>query len=191
MRPSKNNIKIFGIDPGLTHTGCTICNYDPSKDTLQVATCFTIEAIALAKKENKVEHKQYGNIISLFLYERELDNIMSEYQPDYVASEDAFYNPRTPLAFVSLKLCINAIQRVLYKHGKILYRIAPKQAKQAVSTGTADKLAVQDAIQHLPDLIVRNTKQNPIEKISEHEADSIAIAYAFKKFFLPDLLMKK
>lgn len=191
MRPSKNNIKIFGIDPGLTHTGCCICNYDPSKDTLQVANCFSIEAIALAKKENKIEHKQYGNIISLFLYERELDRIMTEYQPDYIASEDAFYNPRTPLAFVSLKLCINAIQRVLYKHGKILYRIAPKQAKQAVSTGTADKLAVQDAIQHLPDLIVRNTKQNPIEKISEHEADSIAIAYAFKKLLLPDLLIQK
>lgn len=191
MKLKKNTLKIIGIDPGLTNTGVCVCLYDPDNDHLTVQSKFMICAHELAKREMRQDSKQYGNIVSLFLYEREFKNVFLTHLPNFVASEDAFYNPRTPNAYLSLKLCISSIQRVLYEDFKqVLYRIAPMEAKKAVRKGNADKAAVQEAIQHLPDLILRDTKQNPISKITEHEADSIAIAYAFKKMYLPDLLMQ-
>lgn len=190
MRVKKDAYIILGVDPGINRTGLSISHYHPDTDKLHVVSFFQLEAAALAKKEMKQESKQFGNVVSLFLYEREFENIMNTYTPNFVACEDAFYCSKFPTAYLSLKLCITSIQRVLFKFNQILFKIPPKMAKQAVSTGTADKLAVQEAIQHLPDLILKDTKQNPLDKITEHEADSIAIAYAFKKMILPDLLLQ-
>ena len=93
---------------------------------------------------------------------------------------------------MSLKLCIHTIQRLLYLRGMRLYLIPPTVAKQAVwGKGTANKLAIQESIQELPDLTIRATKQHPIEEMQEHEADSIAIMYAFTKNILPDLLIQE
>lgn len=185
-------IKILGIDPGINNTGWNISVFNPNNGKLIVSTYGKFQANMLAKKEMRQENKVYGNIVSLFLYEREIKSIFDSFQPDYVASEDAFYNPRTPNAYLSLKLCINAIQRVLFTYSKVLYRIPPTVAKQAVwGNGSANKAAVQDSIQRLDDLIIKSTKQNPIEKMVEHEADSIAVSYAFTKTVLPDLLLQK
>lgn len=191
MRAPKRIIKILGLDPGMSTTGFNISVYNPDTDILTVQLHSQIEAHSLAKQEMRKESKIYGNIVSLFLYEREIRNLMLEHQPDYVTSEDAFYNPRMPNAYLSLKLCINSIQRVLYEFGKTLYRIPPTVAKQAVRDGTADKLAVQEAVLSLPGIVIRDTKQNPVAKLTEHEADSIAIAYAFKKLYLLDILAQQ
>ena len=191
MRQPKRLIKILGIDPGISHLGYNLSSYNPDTDILTVQHRDEILAQTLAKQEMKQDNKVYGNIISLFLLEREIRNLMNEHQPDYIVSEDAFYCAKFPNAYLSLKLCINSIQRVLYEFGKTLYRIPPTMAKQAVRDGTADKLAVQEAILSLPGIVIRDTKQNPVAKLTEHEADSIAISYAFKKLFLLDILAQQ
>lgn len=188
-----DTIKILGIDPGINHTGWNIGLYDVATGHLTISTYGTIEANTLAKKEMRQDAKIFGNVVSLDVYEREFHHICEEHNPDYIASEDAFYNPRTPNAYLSLKLCIHAIQRLLYhQYRKTLYRIPPTVAKQAVrGNGMANKLAVQESILALPDLTVKSTKQHPVERMVEHEADSIAITYTFCKLTLPDLLMQK
>lgn len=179
-----SRITILGIDPGLTNTGYNISIYDTNKGTTKVQQFDLITAINVAKKENKKDYKIYGNIIPLFVYERLIDDIITKYQPDYICSEDAFYNPRTPNAFFSLKSCILTIERVLYKHEKVLYKIPPKKAKLAIGRATANKEAVQELIQNLPDLSFRKTDIKSINKMTEHEADSVAITYAFVKTIL-------
>ena len=186
---SPNKIKIIGIDPGLTNLGINMSSYDLKTGIVTVHNFDMITSIALAKKENRPDYKLYGNIIPLLFLEREINRVYQEYQPDYVATEDAFYNPRTPNAVLSLKLCINAIERALYPLGNTLYKIAPRAAKQCVVNGNANKEAIQEAIQKLPDLKIRKTK--PLEQMTEHEADSIGITYAFTKLILPDLILKK
>ena len=182
-------ISILGIDPGINNTGLSFNKYDPDTGILHVNNYTVLQANDLAKKENRADMKSFGSVFSLCLYERELRRIITDFQPDFVACEDAFYNPRTPNAFVSLKLCIGTIQRVLYTDFKQpLYRIAPKLAKAAIGNACAGKVAVQEAIQHLPDIQIKQTKSRPLENMVEHEADSIAIAYAFTKHFLPDIL---
>lgn len=184
-------VTVFAIDPSQSHLGWSVHHYYPDTALDQVVTFGMVEATKLAKKENKDDFKVYSNIISLFLLEREMRTLFTTYKPDYVVSEGAFM-ARFPLAFVSLKLCINAIQRVLYTDFKMpLYQIAPKEAKAAVSTGTADKLAVQESIQHLQNLTIKDTRQHPLSSMTEHEADSIAIGYTFCKNYLPEILLQQ
>lgn len=183
-------ITILGIDPGIHNTGLCVCKYDPRDQKLYVTDYWTLKAADLAKKENRQESKQFGNVFSLFLYEREFAKILETVKPDYVACEDAFYNPHMPNAFASLKLCIASIQRVLYTtQHRPLFCIPTRLAKkQTASTGDAGKVAIQTAIRQLSDLVIKDTKAKPIIKMVEHEADSIAIAYTFMKQMLPDLL---
>ena len=185
-------IKILGIDPGINHTGWSIGSFDPVSNTIAVPIYGEIQAHNIAKKEARREFKTYGSLVSLNFYKREFDLLIDHYKPDFVASEDAFYNPRCPNAFLSLKLCIHTIQRLLFERMMRLYLIAPTVAKQAVwGKGTANKLAIQESIQNLPDLKIRDTKQHPITEMQEHEADSIAIMYAFVKNILPDIILQE
>jgi Holliday junction resolvasome RuvABC endonuclease subunit len=181
-------ITIMGIDPGINNCGISILRYYPDTAETRVYTYLTLHCNAQAKKEDKVKSKVYGSIFSLFILEREIEKLIELYQPMYIASEDAFYNPRTPNAFISLKGCINSIKRVLYKYEKTLFLIAPKLAKAAVCTGTANKEIIQETINRLPDLKIKNTKEMPLMNMVEHEADSIAIGYAFIKTILPELV---
>ena len=174
------NIKLIGIDPGIHNCGVAICEYDPDNQKLIVKDFFTIHASELARKFNKKDSIAYGSIFSLFLLEKEFNDIFSEYQPDYIGSEDAFYNPRTPNAFISLKSCINSIKRVLYTYRKKLNLIAPKLAKATVIKATANKNDMMSAITKLPDLVI----EKDVTDIVEHESDAIGIAYTLYKTVL-------
>ena len=133
-----DKIIIMGIDPGINNTGICILKLNKKNNEISLVDRFVIKANETAKKQNKDDAREYGNVFSLVVYEKEMLELFNKYNPDFVACEDAFYSPRTPNAFVSLKLCINAIQRVLYQHfRKQLYKIPPKLAKSAVSQGTA------------------------------------------------------
>lgn len=170
--------KIVAIDPGLTNTGWSYLEYDTSTGIVLVKHTGKICAIAHTKKVEKESYKKYGNLISLMEYEKLINELQNKYHPDHICCEDAFYNSRTPNAYLSLKLCINSIGRVLYSYDKLLYLIAPKVAKQAVfGKGTANKEDIQLAIRKIdnlhfhPDIV--------LDELVEHEADSIAIGYAF------------
>lgn len=183
-----NYVTVLGVDPGIHNCGISFNKYDPKAETLIVADYFVIHAAEQAKKENRQESKNFGNVFSLITLEREFSKIIADYKPDFVACEDAFYSPRTPNAFVSLKLCIGSMQRVLYtEYHKEMYRIPPKLAKMVMSTATAGKVAIQQAIRDKPDIKIKDTKVRPLDEMVEHEADSIAIAYAFIKQIYPNL----
>lgn len=183
-----DRLTILGIDPGINNTGICILRYYTKTKETSLVDRFVIKANEAAKKQNKDEFREYGNVFSLLVLENEILEVINKYEPDFVVCEDAFYSPRTPNAFISLKLCINAIQRVLYSNfKKQLFKIPPKLAKSAVSQGTASKEAVQVSIRNLPDLKLKDTKMKPLDLMVEHEADAIAIGYAFIKFILPDL----
>ena len=188
-RKKSDAIVVLAFDPGIYHTGWSISKYDRTAGNISVTAYGTIDANSIAKKEKREDYKVYGNLVSFFALEREVTNLVTQHEPDYVACEGAFA-ARFMNAFVSLKLCIHAIQRALYLNfGKTLYLIAPKEAKKAVGKGTADKGAVQNSIRHLDNLKIKDTKQQPIDRMVEHEADSIAIGYAFIRNVLPDLLL--
>lgn len=189
---SKDNITVLAIDPSINNCGWSVLKHNFKTGQTTVITHDVLQSNDVAKKTNRGDFKTYGNVYSLFIAEEEFKKLMEAYQPDYVACESCFFNPRMPGAFASLKLFINALQRVLYKYFQMtLYEVAPKEAKQCVSTGVANKVAVQEGIQQLEDLTIRSSKQKPADKMVEHEADSIAIGYTFIKTILPNLLLQE
>ena len=169
--------RIIGIDPGINNCGVAMCTYNTDTQILTVNDFLTIQASILARKQNSKESRIYGNVLPLILLETEIEKIFNTWSPEYIACEDAFYNPRTPNAFISLKNCITSIKRVLYTHKKILYLIAPKLSKMTVVKATANKEDMINAIQKLSDLTIDKSTDN----IVEHEADAIGIAYTFIK----------
>lgn len=188
----KNTIKLLGIDPGINNTGYSVGIFDPKTDVLVIKDYGVICANALTRKERKADYETYRNVASLSVYADEIEKLLVQHKPDYVACESSFYNPRMPNAYLSLSLCIHTIKTVLYeKHRKLLNMIAPSEAKLAVATGLADKTVVQEAIHNRKDLIIKHTKAKPMEKMVEHEADSIAIMYAFAKGGLRNFYMAK
>ena len=183
-------ITILGIDSGMNHLGWSIHKYDTVKQVDLIVAIGQIDGNKEAAKLNRKEFKIYGNIISLYYLEEKIKLLMEEHKPDFVCCEGAFM-ARFPQAYASLKLCINAIQRTLYTHfKKVLYLIAPKEAKRAVAQGTADKDQVLDGIKQINHLKL-SKDVSEIKDISEHESDSIAIGYAFILNTLPELLKNK
>ncbi len=182
-------IRILGIDPGINNTGYSLGIFDIESDTITIKEYGVFCASAIAKKKQKEDYKVFGTVISYACYAQKMKSLIDTYKPDYVVSESAFYNPRMPNAYLSLSLCINTIRNVLYEYRKVLYTIAPKEAKQTVATATSDKAAIQESIHNLDDLHIRHTDQKSVEKMVEHEADSIAILYTFCKKTLRTLLL--
>lgn len=192
MRKNEPYIRIMAIDPGLNALGISLGFYYYQKNHLVIQEYMTIHSNEKAKKEKKTDFKTYGNLISLLTCEEAIDELMQKWEPEFVVSEDAFYNPRMPNAFLSLKLCINAIQRVLYQYNKVLYKIPPTVIKQTIfGNGLASKAAVQEGIMNHNDIGFKEAKKKHVNRLVEHEADSIAIGYAFTQLFLPDILMQR
>ena len=79
-------IKIIGIDPGIHNCGVALGEFDIDTNNLIIKDFFTIHASELARKFNKKDSITYGSIFSLFLLEKEFNDIFEKYQPDYVGS---------------------------------------------------------------------------------------------------------
>ena len=75
-----NYVTVLGVDPGIHNCGISFNKYDPKAETLIVADYFVIHAAEQAKKENKQESKNFGNVFSLITLEREFSKIIADYK---------------------------------------------------------------------------------------------------------------
>jgi Holliday junction resolvasome RuvABC endonuclease subunit len=186
----KCTVKILSFDPGLTCTGWALTEYNTTTGKAFVSKRGKIEGKrALNKYKEKLVlfNKSY---IQLTHLEEELFNLM-RYKPDYVVTESAFWQPGRTAAYAALVLCIHTIERVIGTNlGLPVFKLAPQCIKRIVTDhGQASKITVQEAILLNPDIELKETKQNPIEKMVEHEADAIACAWAFIKCDLPSIIV--
>jgi Holliday junction resolvasome RuvABC endonuclease subunit len=184
----KKIIRILSFDPGLTCCGWSLAEYNLETGHIYIIKRGKIEgARGLIKfKEKQVIFPR--QFIQLEHLELEVLELM-RYKPDYVVTEAAFYQPGRTAAYAALLLCIHTIEKVVaVTLHKPLFKIAPKAIKRLVTLqGDSDKLTVQEAILTNPYITLKETKQNPIEKMTEHEADAIGAAWAFVKNDLPSI----
>jgi len=174
---------ILSIDPGLIHAGWAISEYDPNTDILTVKDFGTIESTRQAdlKAYREYVNKFGRRVMSLSVAKEKILEICDKYQPDYIESENAFFNPFRPSAFTALNDFIAVIRFAIKEHiDKPFYLISPKSIKAAISDGAAEKQDITKAVlknKH----IVFATKCKPTE---EHEWDSIAGAYSLVRLYL-------
>ena len=174
MSDEKKTHRILSIDPGLSVTGWAISDIDNGRMTV------VQHGEIVAQKEMK-NHKEEINIFGKRLFtldyiEEQTDELVKKYNPTDVVSEDAFWNPKFPDAFMAICLCIFTMARIIKKqHSLILHKLAPRLVKNlATGNGNADKTKVKSSITSNPAIIISKP-----ELLSEHESDAIAIGYAF------------
>jgi Holliday junction resolvasome RuvABC endonuclease subunit len=190
----KVNYRIFSIDPGLRNLGWSVIDYNIKKGTETVYAYGTLTAKSLLKAktdEDKLVISEFGErYFVLSSLEIALNKMFSMYGPDYVCCEGAFAHKFID-AFSVLVLIIHLIRRLSHKHvKKNIVTIAPREVKKCISnSGGSDKDTVQYCVLNNKDIIIRDTKANPIKLLTEHEADAIAIGHTFIKIYLDDLIL--
>ena len=183
---TNHTIRILSIDPGITVTGWACSSYSQNEDHLHVLKYGHIQPSQLSKV-HKADCKVYGNqIISLNMLDKSIQELLTQYKPDYIVSEDAFLHPGRVNAYASLKLCIHTMALVCYRNDKVLFKMAPCDIKKAVTgTGKADKDLIQRTVLSHPKISIKLTSKSPDPlTMVEHEADAIAIGRAFANHVL-------
>lgn len=184
----KNAYKILSFDPGSIFMGWASSIYTLDNDKFHNKRRGTIlgEKYKTALKDRTAIYPKRQ--VKLEYIESEVRKLM-KIKPDFVAVEAAYMNPRCPNAYAPLILVTQVIWNVVKcELGKPIEMISATHAKNVVTShGGANKTTVQDAIIRHEDIILDETKQQPISKMSEHEADAIAIGYTFAK----DILITK
>lgn len=183
-------VKILCFDPGLTVLGWSFGLFDCSTGKLNITKYGNFKPSATAMKKDKINVDIFGRrMIALEQLEEEVIRLIDLTKPDYVASEDVFLNTRNIQSFAALTLCLHSIRHAAKTRGKLVYCMAPMYIKKVISgIGNADKLAVQNAVLANTSISIVETKQQPLDKLCEHEADSIAGNYSFAMTILPTLL---
>lgn len=183
-------LKILSFDPGLSTSGWNLSVYDTSTNIMYIEKCgmlFPNENVGLAS--NKENYIRYGHrIMTLDQLRNDIRELMDTLSPDFVVSEDAFYNPTRPTAYCALIQWLTTISIVLFdEYQHTLFKLAPKIAKQVISGfGGAEKLGVQYAVTHKKDIKFDNSID--VRNLSEHTCDSIGIGYTFIQEILPSIL---
>lgn len=188
------SVRILCFDPAITLSGWSVLDLKPTQPGIIIVHRFgtispnKLSSVAAFKEQVEQFSKR---LISLALLKDKVIELITEFNPDYIVTEDAFYNPRTPNAFVSLLQWINVVEMVAYSmYNKPVYRIPTRSAKLCVSgSGDGDKVNIQTAIMNREDIVFKQKKQ--AEQLSEHVSDSIAVGYAFCQNILPALLAKE
>lgn len=184
------HFKILSFDPGLSMSGWNLSKYDPNEKIMYIENCgmlFPNENLDLAS--NRATSIRYGlRIMTLNQLRDNLKCLMNQFHPDFVVSEDAFYNPSRPMAYCALVQWITMVSMVLYDEFQhTLFKLAPKIAKQVISGfGGAEKLGVQYAVTHKDD--IKFNQNIDVKGLTEHTCDSIGIGYTFIQEILPSIL---
>lgn len=176
---------ILSFDPGLSFSGWAYSEVDDEKST------FFVKEFGILTPNKTVDHKEYRQdvsiygkrIITLALLKDMMRELLNRFNPDYVVSEDAFFNPRRPGAYEALLHWILTVSFLLKdEYKKPLYKIPPKLVKKYISgIGTSNKEGVQSAIFKHKDILFSQDVKNLT--LVEHEGDAIAIGYTQWKLF--------
>lgn len=197
-------IKVLSFDPGTTVFGWSQAIYFPDTDIFEVQRTGILKASKIAGKRTQ-ESELYGQrLLALQEIEILVKKLVNNFEPDYVASEDAFYNPRTPQAYATLLLCLHVVESVLYKsssHMEInqrptsckLYRFAPRNIKKiATGDSLSFKGKMADALKEHKDVTFKikdvETVESKFLQLTEHEIDAIFCGYTFIKTKLFELI---
>lgn len=171
-------LKILSFDPGMTSLGWAFSEYEESTGKFNVLKFGTLKPIKTASKLKEMCNLFGQRIVTAVTLEDEINELIKSVKPDGIVTEDAFYHPGRPTAYISLSICIHSIERAAYANKKTLTKIPPRAIKFTVcGSGAGGKLAIQEAIASNPNIIFKKDIDTML--IQEHEADAIGCGYTF------------
>ena len=185
-----DKVILLTLDPGLTNAGWVVSEYNFKTKKLHVIAMGLIHGNNYAELKAQEQAVQaFGKrMISLAAIRTGFVAIYEQFKPDFVASENAFFNRFRPAAFVALNDFIGTIRNVLYlQYDQPLYLISPKSIKRAVCVGDAKKQDIADGVRNNKN-ITFGIKDIPDV---EHTWDAVGGAYAFVQLYLENVIENK
>lgn len=172
---------IVGIDPGSNTLGIASIHVEYSTGRIVAVNASTLCGERLAKR--RLDGLEYfsDKHIRIHALKRMLVHLFNIIKPNVVVSESPFYSKKRPSAFGVLTEVICSIEQALeeYDPGMLLRSVDPPTAKAAVGAvmvkGGDKKEPVRKAVLELK---LPYIGLIPIERLSEHAIDAIAIAYS-------------
>ena len=185
MSNSSNRFKVLAFDPGLTTTGWSLSEGSLENRDLTVLKMDSIyPGPTIDKKAYRNEVAKFDRRTITLVYLREqVVKLLDELNPDFVVAEDIFINMQRPQAYGALCMWISTVRMICRDHkGMYLTTIPTKLCKrETCGTGSSNKLTVQQAIAASPHIKFKD--EYAISHMTEHQADSIAVAVAFRNLF--------
>lgn len=181
MATKNHKVRILSFDPGLSHTGYIFSEYNLDDDRLVILKMDEIHpgpVVDRAQYRDEV-NKFDKRTVSLAYLREQITKLLMEFKPDMTCSEDIFINPRRPTAYGALCMWV-ATARMVCRDiaGKYLVTIPTKICKaELTKSGSSDKLTVQQCVAASNRIIFKDPTM--LTQMTEHEADSIAVANAF------------
>lgn len=172
-------LRVLSIDPGFNNMGVSFntLNYHTGLQVVNYCTTYKIPKLTQELEESNVNHCTSG-MINITAVKSLISGILSEFKPDVVVCEAAYLS-RFPQAFVSLSLCLHAIESATFEYDYDVgfMTIDPSSVKVAngVKGNSKDKEDMRRAIMtnaYVVSAIDFNT-------LDEHAIDSICIGYCY------------
>lgn len=179
--------RIVGIDPGSSHMGYAVIDFDILSKAIISTNSFTIHADKAQLTDTHAElfGSRLGRIGAL------RDALLTYFlndRPNFVICETPFIAMRQPAAYGSLTETVCAVRDALsmYDPYQRLYGVDPPTAKKTVgAAGNAKKDQMQQAIgKLLTELNYNSAWSGDFWRLDEHSVDAIAIAKTFHSWIV-------
>ena len=177
---SKSTFTIVGLDPGTHNLGLGALHVDMLTFRIKSYEAYTLIATKLMHEDDLLVHTHGHVFARTDALKDAIVRRLTRLRPSAIACEDAFFSRRFPGAFSPLLLSINSIRTAALEYNRFMpfTLIEASVIKSAVGAkgGGSNKTFVLDGIKRIPEFNVPTT--TPLETLSEHAIDSLAIAYA-------------
>ena len=156
-------MRILGIDPGFAITGYSIIDYIGNKFYLRTSGAILTEA-------------KTSFPLRLEKINKELSEIIENYNPDAMSIEELFFNNNAKTA-INVAQARGVILVTARMHNLDIFEYTPLQVKQAVTGyGRADKIQVQRMVK----MILNEEKLPKLDDVTDSMAMAICHAHSEK-----------
>ena len=113
---SNQTFRILSFDPGLSTAGWNLSEYNPDNNIMLVRKYGMLYPNKdVENAEHKNDSTKYGSrIMTLDALRTQLRELFNTFKPDFVVSEDAFFNPSRPIAYCALVQWLTTLSLVLF-----------------------------------------------------------------------------
>ena len=173
---SKKKGYVLSLDPGIAFTGISI--NDTSEGFRVVETHIVKNNRAFTPEEKVIEKSQGPRAVKLLAIINKFKSLLERFNIEMTVIEAPFYNALTPQAYGSLLEVVFGLKYSVLVPMDLKYRlIEPTLVKKLfTSHGMAKKeMMKQFLISKIATGEIKMDK--PVESLTEHEIDSIAIGY--------------
>lgn len=176
---SSDTFTIVGLDPGTHNLGIGALHVDIRTFVIRSFEAYTLVATKLMSDDDLVVTNHGHTFARVEALTEEIVRYLTKLRPSSVACENAFFNRLRPGAFEPLLMSINGVRQAVLQYNRFMpfHLIEASVIKNAVGAkGGANKVPVLEGIKKIAEFNVPTT--TPLDKLSEHAVDGIAIAYA-------------